>query len=358
MRPLRICLVGSSRFPIAEPFAGGLEAHTHALASALIGRGHEVTLYAAPGSDLSLGVKVLDVDEFQASPRARRDVAAPPEAFMREHHAYLSLMLDLQRAGRRRFDIVHNNCLHHLPVAMSPALDIPVVTTLHTPPTPWLESAMVLAGSETTAVAVSAATARQWAGTVDAQVIRNGVDVAQWAAGDGGEHAVWFGRLVPEKGPHLAIDAARAAGIGLVLAGPRHDPHYFDEEIAPRLGPDVRYAGHLSGEPLRHLVAHSRVAIVTPCWDEPYGLVAAEAMASGTPVAAFARGGLAELVTETSGRLAAPGDVAALAAAISEAALLPRAGVRRHAETELSIERMVDEYERLYLALSGMRVAA
>jgi glycosyltransferase involved in cell wall biosynthesis len=358
MSGLRICLIASSRFPIAEPFAGGLEAHTYALASALIHRGHEVTLYAAPGSDPGLGVETLDVEEFEASPRARRDVAAPPDTFMREHHAYLSLMLDLQRWGRDRFDVVHNNCLHHLPVAMSRALVIPVVTTLHTPPTPWLESAMRLAAPDTTAVAVSDATARQWEGTVSAGVIRNGVDVGQWQEGEGGDRAVWFGRLVPEKGPHLAIDAARRAGIGLVLAGPLHDQGYFETEIAPRLGPDVRYAGHLSGDPLRRLVASSRVAVVTPCWDEPYGLVAAEAMASGTPVAAFARGGLVEIVTETSGRLSAPGDVPALAAAISDAALLPRGAVRRHAESELSIERMVDDYEQLYVSLSGMRVAA
>ena len=358
MRGLRICLIASSRFPIAEPFAGGLEAHTHALASAMRARGHRVTLFAAPGSDPDLRAETLAVDAFEPSDRARRDVGAPPDAFMREHHAYLALMLQLQRQGRRRFDVVHNNCLHHLPVAMSAALEIPLVTTLHTPPTPWLESAMRLAGGRVTAVAVSAATARHWAGTVDAGVIRNGVDVSRWRPGPGGAEAVWFGRLVPEKGPHLAIDAARAAGMRLVLAGPTHDRGYFDAEIAPRLGADVRYAGHLAGPSLRRLVASSRVALVTPCWDEPYGLVAAEAIASGTPVAAFARGGLAEIVGPEAGRLAAADDLAGLAAAAVEAAHLPRAGVRRYAETRLSVERMVAQYEELYRSLSGMRVAA
>ncbi|MCX6501433.1 MAG: glycosyltransferase [Microbacterium sp.] len=358
MTGLRICLIASSRFPIAEPFAGGLEAHTHSLAAALIARGHEVTLFAAAGSDPALPAEALEVDDFLPTAGARRDISAAPDVFMRDHHAYLSLMLDLQRTGHRRFDIVHNNCLHHLPVAMAPALDIPLVTTLHTPPTPWLESAMRLAGAATTVIAVSEATATQWADTIRAEVIRNGVDVREWAAGSGGTAAVWFGRIVPEKGAHLAIDAARTAGMDLVLAGPRHDPSYFDQEIAPRLGPDVRYAGHLSGEPLRQLVRSSRVAVVTPCWDEPYGLVAAEAMACGTPVAAFDRGGLAEIVTPGSGRLAAPGDVPALAAAMLAAGRLPREGVRRHAETQLSIERMVDEYEDLYLSLTRMRAAA
>ncbi len=358
MRRLRICLIGSSRFPIAEPFAGGLEAHTHGLASALLARGHDVTLYAAPGSDPALDAHLLDVDEFEPSPRARRDVSAPPPAVMREHHAYLSLMLSLQRTGRGAFDVVHNNSLHHLPVAMAPALQLPVVTTLHTPPTPWLESAMALAGASTTAVAVSEATARQWEGTIRARVIRNGVDIATWRAGGGGPDAVWFGRLVPEKGPHLAIEAARKAGIGLVLAGPLHDPTYFRDRIAPVLGDDVRYAGHLRGDDLRRLVGRSRVAIVTPRWDEPYGLVAAEAMACGTPVASFARGGLAELITEDGGRMAPPDDVPALVDAIRTAAELPRECVRRYAQAELSLARMVDEYERLYAQLDGIPVAA
>ena len=79
-RALRICLIASSRFPVAEPFAGGLEAHTHSLATELIRRGHEVTLFAAPGSDTRLGALHLDVEEFTSSPAARADVGARPSS--------------------------------------------------------------------------------------------------------------------------------------------------------------------------------------------------------------------------------------------------------------------------------------
>jgi glycosyltransferase involved in cell wall biosynthesis len=345
---LRICLIASSRFPIAEPFAGGLEAHTHSLAKSLVARGHDVTVYAAPGSDPDLDVRTLDVAEYAPSDGARRDLAAPPDSWMREHHAYLALMMELQRAGRDGYDIIHNNTLHHLPIAMASALDVPMITTLHTPPTPWLESAMRLNAPASTFVAVSRSTASQWSETVVPAVIHNGVDTDHWVAGPGGSGAVWFGRLVPEKAPHLAIDAARLAGVPLVLAGPRHDPEYYDREIAPRLGDDVHYAGHLAGTELVDLIGRSSVAIVTPRWEEPYGLVVAEAMACGTPVAAFARGGLTELVTPASGRLATPDDVAALAVAIREAVALPRAEVRRHALDALSLEAMVAGYERMY----------
>ncbi len=347
MRRLRICLIASSRFPVAEPFAGGLEAHTHALATELRARGHSVTLFAAPGSDPVLASDALEVDPFDSSDAARADVGAQPESWMKEHHAYLALMMDLARSSADRFDIVHNNSLHHLPVAMSSMLPVPLVTTLHTPPTPWLESAIRLTPSARF-VAVSRFTAQQWEGSTRAEVILNGVDTTAWAPGPGGPGAIWFGRLVPEKAPHLAIEAARIAGMPLDLAGPVYDEEYFDRLIRPQLGPQVRYLGHLGTRELAERVGHSAVTAVTPLWAEPYGLVAAESMACGTPVAAFDRGALPEVISPAGGRLAAAGDPDALAAALLAAAALPRSGVRAYAEQHCSLDTMVSRYERLY----------
>ncbi len=356
--PLRICLVASSRFPVAEPFAGGLEAHTASLARALRSRGHEVSLFAAPGSDPALDVHELPIDPFEPSRAARSDVAAPPETWMHEHHAYLGLMLELARDGGRRFDVVHNNSLHHLPVAMSGALEVPVVSTLHTPPVPWLESAMRYAGPSASFVAVSEYTSRSWRHAVDSSVVLNGIDPDAWPAGLGGERAIWSGRIVPEKAPHLAVDAALEAGLGIDLAGPVLDETYAREHLWPRLGRQVRYLGHLRQSQLAEAVGRARVAVVTPQWDEPYGLVAAEAMCCGTPVAALARGALPEVVDATTGRLAEPGDTQALAVAIRDAATLDRDAVRATAVRRFTLDRMVDEYERVYARAIGRPVAA
>lgn len=349
---LRIALVAGVRFPIAEPFAGGMEAHTWTLASLLTRRGHEVTVFAGKGSDPALGrLEILDDVGFRPSTRARGDVSMPPEEFLREHHAYQRLMLRL--ATDQSFDVVQLNCLHYLPVAMADLLPRPPVLSLHTPPTPWLESALYGA-RRIRPVAVSSWTARAWAPALgDIPVIGNGVDLDRWLPGPGGRQAVWTGRLVPEKGAHLAIEAAAQAGVPLVLAGPASDRRYFDDEIAPRLGRGARWVGHLEHRDLVSLVGASAVAVVTPCWDEPFGLVVAESLAVGTPVAAFARGAVPDVLDAGSGSLAAPGDVAALADSIVAAMSLDRNAVRARAEQTCDVQRMVDAYVDLYRDVVG-----
>ncbi|MFD8615607.1 glycosyltransferase, partial [Streptomyces sp. NPDC059631] len=207
------------------------------------------------------------------------------------------------------------NSLHYLPVAMAAAVPIPVVTTLHTPPTPWLESAVQAQDHCPVAfTAVSAHTARAWRATVPAaRVVRNGVDTRLWSQGPGGRHLVWSGRLVPEKGPHLAAQAARKANFPLLLAGPIGDARYFSQYVEPLLDGEVEYVGHLNQSHLAQLVGEAAAVLVTPCWDEPYGLVVAEALACGTPVCGYDRGALGEIVTPSCGRLAPADDAAALA---------------------------------------------
>ena len=104
-----------------------------------------------------------------------------------EHHAYLQLMLRLGRSAAEDFDVIHNHSLHYLPVAMAATVPVPIVCTLHTPPTPWLESAIQAdEHCPATFVAVSEHTARAWSHMLPhARVIHNGVDVDRWSPGTG-----------------------------------------------------------------------------------------------------------------------------------------------------------------------------
>ena len=354
---MRVALIAPSRHPIREPFAGGLEAHVHDLAGALRARGHTVTLFAAQGSDHADPRYVFTSGRWDPTALAATDPSMPDRDFLSDHHEHLRLMLALSGPLGRSFDVVHNHSLHHLPVAMAPSLSLPMLTTLHTPPTPWLESAVSIGGGHGTSFAsVSAHTARQWAAILaDApHVVPNGVDLRRWPRGPGGGDLLWSGRLVSEKAPHLAIEAARRAGRHLSLAGPVSDPAYVDAVIRPHLGHGVTYLGHLDQRELAAAVGRASAVLATPMWDEPFGLVVAEALACGTPVVTFARGGVPEVLSHPGlGRLVEPGDVAGLAAAIPAAQALDRAAVRRHAVAHLSHEAMVDRYETIYAELAG-----
>lgn len=325
--------------------------HTYLLAAKLRSRGH-VTVFASTKSCGAIGSQPIcsqtALDELGQE-------EAEDVAFFKEHHAYLTLMNGLRSS---QFDIIHNNSLHYLPVVMAEALPMPVVTTLHTPPFKWLASAYRIAGGRRlNLVAVSDAIRKEWSDVACAQdVILNGVDLQQFKFRQNPKkqpYLVWYGRIVSEKGLHFAMDAARLVGMRLRFAGPISDPQYFAEEIEPRLSENVSYEGHLTHGDLSNLIGGARAALCTPCWEEPYGLVVAEALACGVPVASFARGAIPTILTPSSGALAKPDDPRSLAIAVKSALKLDRGDCRHRAEAFCDAEVMVDNYETVYRRVLG-----
>jgi glycosyltransferase involved in cell wall biosynthesis len=341
---LRIAVLGHWRYGLAEPYSGGLEAHTAMTARSLQHAGHSVTVYAGPPGALrpaDLDVRpMLAIDHDGGDRRDDYDGA---------HRTVLGDVLD-----PGRYDVVHNNSLHYLPPLLCSTTTTPMIHVLHCPPFEHLSRAhhhrsMQDARRRENVVAVSESLRRQWSPLAD-RVVLNGVDVLRWTPNDAptSDRCAWAGRIVPEKAPHLALDAARLAGRDIVIAGPIQHRDYFEAEIAPRLGPHAAWAGHLDQGGLNDLYAGSAVGLVTPCWHEPFGLVAAEMLACGMPVAAFRRGGLREVLDPSVGRFAEVSTAASLAAVIDDAASLDRGACRRRAEDVLSLDRMVAEYVELY----------
>ena len=339
---MKIAVIAHLKYPIAEPFFGGLEMHTHLVVAKLAARGHDVTLFAAKGSRAA-GLETV------VAPTALMDMDPFIEADIDrlEHDAYAKIIARLRTGS---FDIIHCNALHYLPLRHAAALATPMVAVLHTPPFDPLEAAVIACAGSVAFVAVSGALAAQWPSNIPATIIENGIDLARFRFGpeaDTDRFAFWFGRIVPEKGLHLAIDAARAADLPLRIAGPMIDLAYWEAEIAPRLGDRATYLGHLEQDEIAAMLGRASVLVCTPRWEEPFGLVVAESLACGTPVASFARGALPDIIDATCGALAPADDVGALAGAIETCLSLDRTACRARAAL-FDADRMIARYEALY----------
>nr|WP_277998596.1 glycosyltransferase [Sphingomonas liriopis] len=335
-----------------------MEAHCWQLTAGLQARGHDVTLFAAGDSDPRFRIDPVVPEHYErVFPWAEHRGSAPLIAHLDAGYAAAC-----DRIAAGGFDVVHNNSLHRFPIEPRRTAVTPTVTSLHVPPYDalhWFVRASATPGHRLT-VTSAPQLAAWWpeGAPAEASVLHNGIDPAAWPfvrQGDGS--AVWCGRVTPNKGTHCAVQAARAAGVPLTLFGPIEDPDYWAAEVEPLLGPDVRYGGHLAGDALAAELGRASVFLFTPCWDEPFGLVAAEAMACGLPVAAFDAGAAREVIGE-AGAFAPAGDVAGLAEAIRVALSLPRAASRQRVERLFTRDRWLDRCEALYRDASDARALA
>jgi glycosyltransferase involved in cell wall biosynthesis len=347
---VKIAILAHVRQRIAQPFAGGMEAHGWQLAAGLQARGHDVTLFASGDSDPRFRINPVVAEHYErAFPWAEHRGSAPLIA-----HLDAGYQAACDRIAAAGFDVVHNNSLHRFAIEPRRTAVTPTVTSLHVPPYDALH--WFVRASATPGHRLTVTSARQLAAwwpegaPATASVLHNGIDAAAWpfvARGNGS--AIWCGRGTPNKGPHFAAQAALRAGVPLTLFGPIEDPDYWAAEVEPLLGGDVRYGGHLDGAVLAVEMGRASVFLFTPCWDEPFGLVAAEAMACGLPIAAFDAGAAREVVGD-AGAFTAPGDVKGLADAIGVALGLPRVASRARVEAMFTRELWLDRCEALYRA--------
>ena len=371
---MRVALLAPLVSPIAPPFLGGAQALLADLAAGLASRGHVVTLYAAPGSQVP-GVRVapVEVDLAALTPARfhetgeRGNAARTASPLRADAQAYLesySFMRAYRAVGRSadEHDLVHAHAYDWPAYAYAGQQPLPVAHTLHLPALdPAIRDILAVVSplgrhGAARLVTVSRACAATYAPycQID-RVIYNGVDVARipfGAAPATPPYLLFAGRISPEKGVEDALVIAQRAGRRLVLAGGIYDRDYFEERIAPRLalaGEGARYLGPVARERLWELMAGAEALLCPVQWEEPFGLVACEAQAAGTPIVGYRRGGLAEVVADgATGILVPPGDVAAATTALADARALDRAGCRVHVERLFGLAAMLEGYEALY----------
>ena len=352
---MRIAIVAHIRFPIAVPFMGGMEAHCASLCNGLVSSGHDVMLFAAPGSDTRAQlIPICDA--------AYEDVL-PWEQWRGTEtlNAYQARAFDKAWSiiGSGEFDVVHNNCLYPELLIWAERDGVPMLTSQHVPPFGRMREAVrEAAGKPLLQFSVTSnSQERLWFDTTPSNMrtVHNGIDTEAWLPGLRTDALLWSGRITPNKGTALALQAAHRAGVAMNLVGSVEDATYFTEAVEPLLDERRRYLGHRSGAELYGLMASARALVVTPMWDEPFGLVAAEALSCDIPVIAFDRGALSEVVGDC-GALVPAGDVSALADAMRNPPELRPGAARMRAREMFSIASMIAGYEKLYHA--AMNAAA
>jgi glycosyltransferase involved in cell wall biosynthesis len=272
---VRIALVSTPFVAVPPPRYGGTELIVAELVDGFLREGHEVTLFATRDSRAPTGARL----------RARRFAEWPPDpAVEREHAAWASgEILDGD------FDVVHA----HVPSLLALS-EVPIVYTIHHDRDEKL--ARLYARRPARYVAISARQRELVPEAAGAVVIHHGLSPWRHPLGDGGGYAVFLGRLAREKGVHLALDVARAAGLPLKLGGRAHPG---DEDYFRTLRLDgAALQGEVGGVEKSRLLGGAAALLFPVCWEEPFGLVMIEAMLSGTPVLALPRGSVPEVVED------------------------------------------------------------
>jgi glycosyltransferase involved in cell wall biosynthesis len=334
---VRIALIAPPWFAVPPEGYGGIEWVVALLADGLTDRGHQVTLFAPPGSRTKAKL---------VSPLGERP---PPDAIGNPWYEASHAVSAYQQSSE--FDLLHD---HTGPVGVSigALVDCPIVHTLHGPFTPEALMLYSRVARHLWFVAISESQRSMgppglnWAG-----VVYNGIPMDRYPyREDKEDYLLFLGRADEEKAPHLAIEAARRAGRRLVMCVTRknqREQRYWAERVEPMLGDDVEVHGECAHDQKADLLARAQALLFPIQWPEPFGLVMTEAMACGTPVVAWRNGSVPEVVDDgVTGFIVDSMD--GLVQAIGRVGELDPRAVRERVQERFSGEAMVAGYERAY----------
>src|SRR5579883_852126 len=359
---MRIAQIAPPWIPIPPKNYGGTESVISNLIEEQIAQGHKVTLFA-PG-DARTSAK-----QISFFPRSLFEEGVPWQAHLKAFF-HLHRSVEYVQKHIHNFDIVHMHLSSGADMYLFPltaTLPLPRVVTLHSQfpfdringdwqgdaDRYYLEWLL-----QTPLVAISKSAKEQEQRKLPLNfidVVHHGINVKDFPPPriSPENFFIWLGRLVPEKGAHLAIEAAKKARVPLVIAGivDTNIPEakeYFEKQIEPQLDEQqIRYIGPVGLKKRNDLLRRARAMLNPLQWEEPFGMVMVEAMAAGCPVIAFSRGAAPELILHgQTGFLVQ--DVEAMVRSMARVGELDRTVVRAHAEQNFSSRAMAEKYLALY----------
>jgi glycosyltransferase involved in cell wall biosynthesis len=348
LAPLRIALLAAPMVPVPPVAYGGTERVVAALATELVRRGHDVTVYAS--GDSSVDGRLVAV-----TPRALW-----PNGYQGDVSAHILRAVERCWRDADRFDIVHSH-VEGFGFPFARHSRVPVVSTLHGRLDVAGMPDLIEEFDDIPLVALSESQ-RRWAPNANwVGVVHNGLPLDDMpTASEAGDYLLFIGRVAHEKGVAEAVDLARRVGAPLKMAAKileRGERDLFEQVVVPAVAAGgVEFLGELPSSARDPLYASARATLMLGGWPEPFGLVAIESLATGTPVIARRAGALPEIVEHgIDGYLV--DDVAEAEQAVRMLGRLDRRRIRRRALERFSASRMAERYEAIYrLLVSGTRL--
>lgn len=330
---MRIAMLAPVAWRTPPRHYGPWERVVSLLTEGLVARGVEVTLFATADSLTSAKLRAVCPEGYE------ENRSLDPKVWECLHIAEVF-------ESAEQFDLIHNQ-FDFLPLSYSGLVDIPVVTTIHGFSSPKILPVYEKYNGKTFYVSISNADRAPQLSYL--ATVYHGIDLENFTFNPAAkDYLLFFGRIHHDKGAREAIEIARRAGRKLVLAGIIQDQAYFESHVRPCLdGQQVTYIGSVGPKKRDELLGGAAALLHPINFNEPFGLSVIEAMACGTPVIAFPRGSMPELIRHgETGFLVSDLDEAVQA--VGGIPALERAHCRQVAEEYFSAGRMVEDYLKVY----------
>jgi glycosyltransferase involved in cell wall biosynthesis len=376
---MKIGIIATSSKIVSLDAPGGTEVFCATLTQGLIKLGHEVLLFATKGSNIEGARLIVASDKTQGDvnklflSQYGRDLTTEEKSIVDIN--FSARLLLKAKEFDDEVDVFHDNLSSFLTGSLSDLFHSPIITTMHMPPTTYdkyLTIPPLITKPTNKYIAIS-----KWEKenvSVESEVIYNGINIGDYINLQHAdrEHIIWIGRISPRtpKGLKEAIEVSGKTGKPLLFSGFVSDQAYFDKEIEPNITDQITQVPIFTSTHEKNLFYSSAAAALFPImWEEPFGLVFIEAMAAGTPVIAFARGAVPEIVVDgVTGFIVNSSDddkrgdwiikktgidglceaIEKIYAMSGDEYLEMRKACRRHVEKKFTSERMVREYESVY----------